>query len=47
MKLLRELLKKHIKFFIEANAKAACDIICKHYLPDLNIFIDDLNGHLE
>jgi len=42
---LRAILKENIKLFTSIDANRASDLICRHFLPDLNIFIDDLHEY--
>ena len=38
----KNIFKENIKLFTSIDAKKASDIICEYFLPDLNLFIDDL-----
>jgi hypothetical protein len=42
---LRAILKENIKLFTSIDANRASDLICRYFLPDLNIFIDDLHEY--
>ena len=42
---LKTVLKSNIQTFTEINAFRTTNLICRHYLPDLNMFIDDLHEY--
>lgn len=45
LEVLKTLIKHNIQILTEIDPSKASDIICKHYLSDLNLFIDDLNSY--
>ena len=43
--MLKTLLKHNIQLLTDIDAGRTSDIICKHYLSDLNLFIHDLDQY--
>jgi hypothetical protein len=45
LEFLKGILKQNIQLLTDIDSARASDIICRHYLPDLKLFIEDLEQY--